>query len=141
MKKYRVKFSIIFIVVLIGLLALSGCGSNKGDVEATYTIIGPNKEDYILKEYTINVKENTSVYEGLAIACKENKIPMSATGKGATAYVQGINSIFEFDEGPKSGWLYRVNGVFPDKSSGAVKINTGDKVDWVYTKELGEDWK
>lgn len=142
MKKSRFKIGLILVVATIFMLALCGCGSNKGgNIEVTYTIIGPNKEDYILKDYVIQVKEDTSVYEGLAIACKENKIPMDATGSGSTAYVQGINSTFEFDEGPESGWLYRVNGIFPDKSSGAVIINSGDRVDWVYTKELGKDWK
>lgn len=141
MKKYRFKI-VLLLVAITSLIALSGCGSSQGgNVEVTYTIIGPSKEDYILKDYEIKVKEDTSVFEGLAIACKENKIPMSSTGGKTTAYVQGINSIFEFDEGPESGWLYRVNGEFLDKSSGAVDLTTGDIVEWVYTKKLGNDWK
>lgn len=129
-------------IILMSLIFIVGCSKgSEGDLSVTYSIVGSNKEEFILKDYDIKVNEETSVYEGLAMVCKENKIPISATGTGSTVYIQGINSLFEFDEGPKSGWIYRVNGEIPDKSAGSTILKDGDKVEWLYTKELGEDWK
>ncbi|RDY27867.1 DUF4430 domain-containing protein [Romboutsia weinsteinii] len=136
------KIAILLLVLLTFVSSMTGCSSDKseGNLAVKVTIIGPNKEDYILKDYEIYVKEGTSSYEGLAIACKENKIQISAKGTGKSVYVDGINNLYEFDEGAESGWLYRVNDEFPDKSSGATVLEDGDKLDWLYTKDLGKDW-
>ena len=32
-------------------------------------------------------------------------------------YVQKIEGLGEFDKGAKSGWMYRVNGVYPEAVS------------------------
>ncbi|HAK43910.1 MAG TPA: hypothetical protein DCM59_15920 [Clostridium sp.] len=138
----NIKISMCIAVLIMSLIFMIGCSKgSEGNLSVTYSIIGSNKEEFILKDYNIKVNEETTVYEGLAMACKENKIPLSTTGKGVTVYIQGINSLFEFDEGPKSGWIYRVNGEIPDKNAGTVMLKDGDKVEWLYTKELGEDWK
>lgn len=136
------KIAILLLLLLTFVSSMMGCISNKseGNLSITVNIIGPNKEDYILNDYEIHVKDNTSSYEGLAIACKENKIQISTKGKGKNVYIEGINNLYEFDEGPESGWLYRVNDSFPDKSSGATTLKDGDKLDWLYTKDLGKDW-
>ncbi|WP_346890411.1 DUF4430 domain-containing protein [Clostridium sp. UBA1056] len=138
----NIKISMCIAVLIMSLIFMIGCSKgSEGNLSVTYSIIGSNKEEFILKDYNIKVNEETTVYEGLAMTCKENKIPLSTTGKGVTVYIQGINSLFEFDEGPKSGWIYRVNGEIPDKNAGTVMLKDGDKVEWLYTKELGEDWK
>ena len=31
-----------------------------------------------------------------------------------SAYVEGINNLYEFDVSQGSGWMYRVNGWFPN---------------------------
>lgn len=54
-------------------------------------------------------------------------------------YVEAIEDFGEFDDGPLSGWMYRVNGKFPDYSSSLYKIKDGDILEWLYTRELGED--
>lgn len=54
-------------------------------------------------------------------------------------YVSAIEGLAEFDGGPNSGWMYRVNGVFPNHSASLHKIYAGDKVEWLYTRDLGKD--
>ena len=45
----------------------------------------------------------------------------------------------EFDKGSESGWLYRVNGKFPDHSAALERVYENDSVEWLYTKDLGRD--
>lgn len=56
-------------------------------------------------------------------------------------YIQSINGIGEFDNGPNSGWLYRVNGKILDEGYEAKKLKNNDTVKWFYsddyTKEKG----
>ena len=54
-------------------------------------------------------------------------------------YVQSIQGWGEFDAGPASGWMFRVNGVFPDVSSSHVTLQNGDRVEWLFTRDLGQD--
>lgn len=54
-------------------------------------------------------------------------------------YVSSIEGLAEFDGGPWSGWMYRVNGWFPNYSSSLYKLKNGDKVEWIYTRDLGKD--
>lgn len=57
-----------------------------------------------------------------------------------SAYIRGINNIYEFDVGPLSGWLYRVNGDFPSYGLSAYFLEAGDEVELVYTCDLGRDF-
>jgi len=54
-------------------------------------------------------------------------------------YVWSINGWGEFDDGPYSGWMFSVNGDFPRISSSLVTLQDGDRVEWLYTRELGDD--
>ena len=54
-------------------------------------------------------------------------------------YVNTIEGLSEFDGGPYSGWMYRVNGVFPNHSASLHPIKAGDYVEWIYTRDLGKD--
>jgi uncharacterized membrane-anchored protein len=54
-------------------------------------------------------------------------------------YIQGINNIYEFDAGALSGWMYRVNGWFPNYGASRYVVQQGDVIEWVYTCDLGRD--
>jgi len=64
-----------------------------------------------------------------------------STGHHAWAgmYVEAINGWGEFDGGPLSGWMYSVNGVFPMFSASLFYLNPGDRVEWQFTYEVGDD--
>lgn len=55
------------------------------------------------------------------------------------AYVRGIEGLSEFDKGPNSGWMYKVNGKFPQHSAAYEHVKEGDYVEWLYTRDLGKD--
>ena len=56
-----------------------------------------------------------------------------------SAYIEGINNLYEFDFGERSGWMYRVNGWFPSYGCSRYSLQDGDTVEWVYTCDLGAD--
>ena len=76
-----------------------------------------------------------------ATVCKANKIHMesSFTPVYNSAYIEGIHNLYEFDVGKLSGWMYSVNGWFPNYGCSRYQLKNGDVVEWCYTCDLGED--
>ena len=56
-----------------------------------------------------------------------------------SAYVEGINQIYEKDCGELSGWMFNVNGWFPNYGCSKYYVSDGDTINWVYTCDLGKD--
>lgn len=54
-------------------------------------------------------------------------------------YVTAVKGLAQLDCGPESGWMYSVNGVFPEV--GAQKLAAGDDLYWGYTLNMGADLK
>lgn len=55
-------------------------------------------------------------------------------------YVKSIAGQAEKKAGyPLSGWLFRINGVFPGVGVGSAIIRNGDRVEWLYTLDGGKD--
>lgn len=73
--------------------------------------------------------------------CRENKLHLefSTTPVYGSAYIEGIGNLYEFDCGAESGWMYAVNGWFPNYGCSQYALQDGDTVTWVYTCELGRD--
>ncbi len=82
-----------------------------------------------------------SVFNLLSREMRKNGIHMEFKSSAAyrTAYVEGIGNLYEFDAGELSGWMYRVNGSFPNKGCSSYLLLDGDTVEWVYTCDLGKD--
>lgn len=112
--------------------------SNKENI-VYLEIIGCPDKGIILESVEVEVNESDTVFEILQKVTRENKIHMDFKGRGSTSYVEGIDNLYEFDKGPGSGWMYSVNGKFPNKSSGVWPVNFGDVIKWHYTEDLGRD--
>jgi hypothetical protein len=56
-----------------------------------------------------------------------------------SAYIEGINNIYEFDAGELSGWMYSVNGWYPNYGCSRYLLEDGDVIEWRYTCDLGRD--
>lgn len=95
----------------------------------------------ILEKCAINFTEGESVYDVMVRILKEKKIHMEATYTPIydSAYVEGINNLYEFDCGEGSGWTYSVNGKFPNYGCSKYKLSNGDVVEWHYTCDFGAD--
>ena len=55
-------------------------------------------------------------------------------------YVDHLAGLAEFECGPQSGWMYKVNGWFPNYGSAKYYVRDGDVIVWLYSCEgLGVD--
>lgn len=97
----------------------------------------------ILPETTYVLREGDTAFDVTDRAVRYNKIQMEYQGANmnsfGSVYIQGIHYLYEFSCGPLSGWMYRVNGVFPNYGCSKYELKDGDKIEWVYTCDLGRD--
>ena len=89
----------------------------------------------------VEFEEGESVFDVLLREMKNNNIHMeySATPAYNSTYIEGINNLYEFDCGALSGWMYKVNGVYPSYGSSKYILQDGDVIEWIYTCDLGRD--
>lgn len=80
----------------------------------------------------IEVNSSSTAYSVLRELAKQNGKSISTKGFGSTVYVSGIDGLKEFDYGPSSGWMYKVNGTPPHIGAGAYYLKAGDQVIWYY---------
>ncbi len=92
----------------------------------------------IYKTADVEIKEGDTVFSLLERELVLNNIHFEYN-KTTSVYIEGINNIYEFDCGELSGWMYKVNGVFPNVGCDLYKLQPGDVVEWVYTCDLGRD--
>lgn len=99
------------------------------------------EDGWILPETTVTFYEGESVFNVLQRTCKQQKIHMefSNTPIYNSAYIEGIHNLYEFDCGEQSGWMYKVNGWFPNYGCSRYQLQDGDTVCWVYTCNYGDD--
>jgi hypothetical protein len=95
----------------------------------------------ILSKTTVTFYEGESVFDVLQRVCKEKGIHMEASWTPIynSAYVEGIHNLYEFDCGALSGWMYKVNGWYPNYGSSRYQLKDGDVVEWRFTCDLGND--
>lgn len=107
----------------------------------------------ILKTVTIEFEQGETVFDILKRACANNhcsgncqycqssgiQLEYSYSAGYDSYYVEGIHQIYEKDCGSKSGWMFKVNGVYPNYGCSSYKVKNGDKIEWLYTCDLGED--
>lgn len=92
-------------------------------------VIGVNST---MMQGNIEVNSSSTAYSVLRELAKQNGKSISTKGFGSTVYVSGIDGLKEFDHGPSSGWMYKVNGTPPNIGAGAYKVKAGDQVIWYY---------
>ncbi len=95
----------------------------------------------ILKKTTVTFYKGESVFDVLQRLCKEKGIHMESSWTPIynSAYIEGIHNLYEFDCGELSGWMYRVNGWYPNYGCSRYQLKDGDVVEWRYTCDLGND--
>ena len=95
----------------------------------------------ILATTTVTFYEGESVYDVLQRVCRDKGIHMESSWTPIynSAYIEGIHNLYEFDCGNLSGWMYRVNGWYPNYGCSRYQLQQGDTVEWRYTCDLGND--
>ena len=133
------------VLFLLMVLFLNGCSSqkgptapDKGEMVVTVSVTGWEGEP-LLEPQEVGVFQGNTAFEATAYILKEHRIAFAYDP--ASKYVRSIGEVAEFDHGSGSGWLYRVNGDFSDanRSSGEYLLQDGDRVEWLYTADMGRD--
>lgn len=95
----------------------------------------------IFTEKQVEFTDGESVFDLLVREMKNNKIHLEfeKVPMYNSAYIEGIGNLYEFDCGELSGWMYKVNDWFPNYGCSRYRLKQGDKVEWIYTCDLGKD--
>ena len=95
----------------------------------------------ILSATTVEFTDGETVYDVLQRVCQSKGIQLEASWSPTynSAYIEGIANIYEFDVGSGSGWMYKVNGQFPNYGCSSYSLKGGESICWVYTCNLGSD--
>ena len=107
----------------------------------------------ILDSVQVELTGGESAFEVIKKACEENvctdsckycksngvQIEYTYTPAFNNYYIEGIHQIYEKDCGTQSGWMYSVNGVFPDVGTSSYTVSPGDVIVFAFTCNMGED--
>ncbi|MEC5423082.1 DUF4430 domain-containing protein [Virgibacillus sp. C22-A2] len=105
----------------------------------TVSITTGDVKGVILPATKVSVEDGDTALDVTIRILKEKGIQYSVRGANSTAYVEGIDNLYEFDEGFYSGWHVRVNGGLIDRSAGAYPVEEGHTVNWNYTVNYLEE--
>lgn len=94
----------------------------------------------ILKRTAYTCGKDATVYDVLCHVCRNHSIQLDSeyTPMYGNAYIKGINYLYEFAGGRYSGWIYRVNGSFPNCGCSSYQLKDGDEIIWSYTCTNGD---
>ena len=106
-----------------------------------YDKLDPAKAEFVPEDGVILAAVKVPFAEGetafdvtkRACAAYDLQIEYSWTPLYDAYYVEGINYLYEFDCGAESGWMFKVNGWFPNYGSSAYVLEDGDAIMWEYT--------
>lgn len=107
----------------------------------------------ILDRVQVELTGNESAFDVLKKACEQNvctdrcrfceaggvQLEYTYTPAFHNYYIEGIHQIYEKDCGAQSGWMYCVNGKYPDVGASAYTVSAGDTIVFSFTCDMGED--
>ncbi len=113
---------------------------NMGDLKDGKDVLVPS-DGILLHRTKVTFNPGESVYDILRQVTREKGIPMEANFVPLynSAYIKGIGNLYEFDCGSGSGWMYCVNGWFPNYGVSRYVPQEGDEIQIIYTCDLGRD--
>ena len=105
----------------------------------------------ILNNVKVELNGGESAFDVIKKACEENvctdnckyckangvQIEYTYTPAFNNYYIEGIHQIYEKDCGTQSGWMYSVNGVFPDVGTSSYSVSPGDVIVFSFTCNMG----
>lgn len=86
---------------------------------------------------TVAISEGDTVMDVLKRACRDAGLAVSAGG----SYVSSIGGLSDrIDRAhPSSGWMYCVDGWFPNYGCNSYTLSGGESIEWLYTLDGGGD--
>ncbi|MFS0723016.1 S-layer homology domain-containing protein [Paenibacillus sp. 1P07SE] len=123
-----------------------GGGGDLGTPPATQSVtVSVDKQTIgkgtVLAPTTVTLQAGDTAWSVLQRTLDARNIPYESrfSGEFASVYVESIAGDGEFDHGEGSGWMYNVNGTYPNIGASAYSVKSGDSIQWRYTTNLGED--
>jgi hypothetical protein len=114
----------------------SGGSVKKIDIRVSVSTLEENSYSFDFVA-DVSVNSGDSAWTAVKKALDENGLLYNVSGGDESIYLMGIGEskecmLSEFDNGVNSGWMYSVNGVEPEVSMGAYKLEDGDMVSLYY---------
>ena len=99
------------------------------------------EDGWVLKPIEVTFYEGESAFDVLRRTCIGQGIHLEFANTPIynSAYIEGIHNLYEFDCGQTSGWMFCVNGWFPNYGCSRYAMKDGDVLEWMYTCSLGVD--
>ncbi|RKP58084.1 DUF4430 domain-containing protein [Cohnella endophytica] len=96
---------------------------------------------YVISPKSVALQPGDTVWSVLQREMDANGIIYSVKwySEYNSVYVQSIAGDGEFNHGEGSGWMYNVNGTYPNYGADLYTLKNGDSVQWRYTTDLGCD--
>ena len=106
--------------------------------QITVSVTIKSDTEYWLKSRSVTLSgEGATVYHAFVKALEGSGLTQTGAASGyVSAIAKDGVSLGQFDKGPNSGWLYKVNGTLPSVGLTDCAIHDGDEIVWYYT----EDW-
>ncbi|WP_240986517.1 X2-like carbohydrate binding domain-containing protein [Acididesulfobacillus acetoxydans] len=116
----------------------AGGGSSLPPIQnnITLSVTGKNGQ-VLLSPTTVPLESGDTAYS--VLVRKLGQAQVTVSGSGSSIYVSGISGLKAGTDGPLSGWMFSVNGVYGSVSAAAAALKNGDVVAWRYTTNLGQD--
>lgn len=107
----------------------------------------PGKESVVPSDGVIFARTEVTYYDGESVfdvlkrEMRNARIHLEYSSNPAfnSAYIEGINNLYERDCGDRSGWMYSVNGWYPNYGMSRYAVEEGDEIALSYTCDLGAD--
>lgn len=125
----------------ITVTVLAECSAaldNMGSIDERVNTADVIPADGVVIAYCeVPLPEGATAFEALTLAARQQQVRVDGSGTVYGVYVSAIGHIAEFGFGDMSGWLYSVNGEYPEVSCGEYRLHDGDAVEFHYTCGYG----
>ena len=93
----------------------------------------------ILAPVEVPLQKGDTVFSVLERTAQAQHLMLDFSGSNASLYIKGIAHLYEYDAGATSGWMFRINGVFAASGAAETLLSSDDSIEWVYTRDFGQD--
>lgn len=112
-------------------------GSNKY-IEVSFRLIGDTSQGVLISRESYSIPVGSTVKYVTDKALANHGIPFITNSAGT--YIESINGLAEFDNGPNSGWMYTINGTHRGVDGYASQVlKQGDEIEWHYTDDYTKE--
>ncbi|MDR2501836.1 MAG: DUF4430 domain-containing protein [Oscillospiraceae bacterium] len=126
-----------------------GTPGGGGTIRVTFTFTGDthhyvsetekgiHTEQVWIPRRTVTLPAGSTVKDLTDAQLDEAGLEFTTTSGGG--YIAAVNGLSEFDNGPNSGWMYRLNGIIVGRGYAEEVLRNGDDVRWFYTDDYTKE--